>query len=98
MNPWHFPQYKQDVLEKEQEIASLQHKLKLSEEENDKYETQLKEYKTAAAESETHRTTGENLTRKVQMLEEELEQAEKDLKETHEKCAVASSVGWAVGC
>jgi predicted RNase H-like nuclease (RuvC/YqgF family) len=78
-------QYKQEVLEKEQQIASLQHKLQLSEDQNEKYEAQLKDYKTQAAESESHRTTGENLTRKVQMLEEELEQAEKDLKETHEK-------------
>lgn len=82
-------QHKQDILQKEQEISSLQHKLKLAEEQNEKYETQVAELKAAAADGDSHKTTGENLTRKVTMLEEELEQAEKDLKETHEKWARA---------
>lgn len=45
----------------------------------------MKDLKTAADEGDNHRTTGENLARKVQLLEEELDKAEKDLKETTEK-------------
>jgi len=45
----------------------------------------VRELKSAADEGDTHRTTGENLARKVQLLEEELDKAEKDLRETTEK-------------
>jgi hypothetical protein len=51
----------------------------------DETETRLNSYKSRADEGETHKTTGENLSRKVAMLEEELERTEKELKETHEK-------------
>jgi tropomyosin len=78
-------QLNQVLLEREQEIASLQHKLQLSETGLENAENQIKELKTASAEGESHKTTGENLTRKVQLLEEELDKAEKDLKETTEK-------------
>lgn len=78
-------QINQTLLERDQEIASLQHKLALAEEENDKSEQKIKELKSASDEGESHRTTGENLARKVQLLEEELDKAEKDLKETTEK-------------
>jgi hypothetical protein len=78
-------QLNQTLLERDQEISSLQHKLSLAEDELEKSETKVKELKTASDEGETHRTTGENLARKVQLLEEELDKAEKDLKETTEK-------------
>nr|XP_018259122.1 actin lateral binding protein [Kwoniella dejecticola CBS 10117]OBR81280.1 actin lateral binding protein [Kwoniella dejecticola CBS 10117] len=75
----------QTLLERDQENGSLQHKLSLAEGEVEKYEDQIKELKSASVEGETHKTTGENLARKVQLLEEELDKAEKDLKETTEK-------------
>lgn len=78
-------QLKQTLLERDQEISSLQHKLSLAEEELEKTEGKVKELKGAAEEGDTHRTAGENLARKVQLLEEELDKAEKDLKETTEK-------------
>jgi len=78
-------QLNQTLLERDQEIASLQHKLSLAEEELEKAEEKVKELKGAAEEGDNHRTTGENLARKVQLLEEELDKAEKDLKETTEK-------------
>jgi tropomyosin len=79
------PQLNQTLLERDQELASLQHKLQLAEDELEKAEAKVKELKTASDEGETHRTTGENLARKVQLLEEELDKAEKDLKDTTEK-------------
>lgn len=78
-------QYQQTLLERDQEISSLQHKLSLAEEEADKAEEKLKELKGSAEEGDTHRTASENYQRKVQLLEEELDKAEKDLKETTEK-------------
>lgn len=78
-------QYQQTLLERDQEISSLQHKLALAEEEADKAEEKLKELKGSAEEGDTHRTASENYQRKVQLLEEELDKAEKDLKETTEK-------------
>jgi tropomyosin len=78
-------QLNQTLLERDQEIASLQHKLQLAESEVEQSENKIKQLKSASEEGETHRTTGENLARKVQLLEEELDKAEKDLKETTEK-------------
>jgi tropomyosin len=72
-------------LQKEQLISSLEHRLKTAEDESERHETAFKDLKTRAEEGEGHRTTGENLTRKVQMLEEELERNEKELKEVNEK-------------
>jgi tropomyosin len=70
----------------------------LSEEENEKSEQKIKELKSASDEGESHRTTGENLARKVQLLEEELDKAEKDLKETTEKYVIITSVSCPFGC
>lgn len=78
-------QLKQDLLQKEQQISSLEHRLKIAEDENERHETSLKDLKTRAEESDTHKTTGDNLSRKVQMLEEELERSEKELKDVTEK-------------
>jgi tropomyosin len=85
------PQLNQSLLERDQEISSLQHKLQLAEAEVEKSEEKIKQLKSASDEGETHRTTGENLARKVQLLEEELDKAEKDLKETTEKWVLQSS-------
>ncbi|KAJ9106361.1 hypothetical protein QFC21_001507 [Naganishia friedmannii] len=79
---------KQDLLQKEQLITSLEHRLKTAEDESEKHETALKDLKTRADEGEGHRTNHENLTRKVQMLEEELERNEKELKDATEKLRV----------
>jgi hypothetical protein len=51
----------------------------------DELEGKVKELKSSTEEGDAHRTAGENLTRKVQLLEEELDKAEKDLRETTEK-------------
>jgi len=77
--------YEQEVLEKDQEIASLQHKLGLLEGELDKTETKLGELKHAAEDGDNSRSTSETLQRKVQLLEEELDASEKNVKETVEK-------------
>lgn len=78
-------QLKQELLQKEQQVTSLEHRLKTAEDESERHETALKDLKTRAEESDGHKTTGENLSRKVQMLEEELERNEKELKEVNEK-------------
>lgn len=78
--------YEQQILGKDQEIASLQHKLSLTEADLEKTETKLLELKGAHEEGEGAKTTSETLTRKVQLLEEELDAAEKNAKETVEKC------------
>ena len=76
----------QTLLEKDNDITSLQHKLALADETNEKLDEQLGQYKSSSLEGESSRTTSENLTRKVQLLEEELDVAEKNVKETVEKC------------
>lgn len=76
----------QTLLEKDNDITSLQHKLALADDTNEKLDEQLGQYKSSSLEGESSRTTSENLTRKVQLLEEELDVAEKNVKETVEKC------------
>lgn len=51
----------------------------------DKLEAKLAESKVAQQKGESMKETGESLTRKVQLLEEELDAAEKNLKETTER-------------
>ena len=53
--------------------------------ENEKTEEKLKEYKASSLDSEHSKTTADTLIRKVQLLEEELDAAEKNLKETVDK-------------
>lgn len=74
--------YEHLLLEKEQEITSLQHKLSQSEAELEKAEEKVAEYKTANVDGEQTKMTSEGLQRKVQLLEEELDAAEKNVKET----------------
>jgi hypothetical protein len=51
----------------------------------EKLETQLASYKKDQVDGEGARVTSEALTRKVQLLEEELDTAEKNVKDTVEK-------------
>ncbi|CDZ97381.1 actin filament-coating protein tropomyosin [Phaffia rhodozyma] len=78
-------QYEQDVLTKDQEIASLSRKVQLLEEDLEKAEGKLSEAKDIGEEFENHKGASENMSRKLQLLEEELDTAEKNLKETVEK-------------
>jgi tropomyosin len=82
----------QQLLEREQEISSLTHRLSLAGADNDKYEDQLKDLKRQVASSDSAGHTNEGLTRKVQLLEEELDASEKNLKETVEKCAFTFAI------
>lgn len=79
----------QALLEREQEITSLNHRLGVLDAENEKAEAELQKYKGFSLEGEQSKTTSENLNRKVQLLEEELDAAEKNLKETVEKYVAA---------
>ena len=68
----------QENLSKEQEITSLQHKNNLLETEVEKLETAIKDFKKAADEGQQHGTQNETLQRRLQLLEEEAENADKD--------------------
>ena len=73
------------LLEKEQEVTSLSHKLEVTNKELDTAEVKLADAKTAKEDSEQSKSTNEALLRKIQLLEEELDAAEKNAKETTEK-------------
>jgi tropomyosin len=75
----------QENLSKEQEITSLQHKNSMLEQEVEKLEKMHGEAKNAADESAQHGTQNDALTRKLQLLEEEAEESDKNLRETNEK-------------
>jgi tropomyosin, fungi type len=77
----------QDNMSKEQEITSLQHKNNLLESEVEKLETAIKDFKKSAEEGQQHGTQNETLTRRLQLLEEEAEEADKTLREANEKYA-----------
>ena len=77
--------YEQDILQKDQEITSLNHRIGVLDAELEKAEAKLKETKAAAMEGEHSKSTNDGLLRKVQLLEEELDAAEKNVKETVEK-------------
>ncbi|KAG8922052.1 hypothetical protein FRC00_007878, partial [Tulasnella sp. 408] len=76
--------YEQELLVKDQEIQSLQHRLGLAEAELDKNESKLSDLKRDADAGADGRNTAEGLTRKVQLLEDELDAAEKNAKEAVE--------------
>jgi tropomyosin, fungi type len=65
----------------------LTHRNGLLEAEVEKLETGIKEAKSIAGEASNHSSANENLTRKLQLLEEEAEAADKSLRETNEKYA-----------
>ncbi|KAG5642625.1 hypothetical protein DXG03_002463 [Asterophora parasitica] len=73
------------ILERDQEITSLSHKLALAEGELEKAEASVADSKQFREEGEQSKQTNEALLRKVQLLEEELDAAEKNVKETVDK-------------
>lgn len=75
----------QENLSKEQEITSLQHKNNLLETEVDKLDVAVKDLKKSADEGVQHGTQNETLARRLQLLEEEAEEADKTLREANEK-------------
>jgi hypothetical protein len=75
----------QENLAKEQEITSLKHKNQLLESELEKIESGLKDAKAAVDESAQHGTANEGLQRRLQLLEEEAEEADRNLRETNDK-------------
>jgi hypothetical protein len=75
----------QENLTKEQEITSLSHRNTLLEEEVDKLEKALQDAKSAADSGAAHSTELDALQRKLQLLEDEAEEADKNLRETNEK-------------
>lgn len=83
----------QENLSKEQEITSLQHKNNLLEGEVEKLETAIKDFKKSAEEGQQHGTQNETLSRRLQLLEEEAEDADKTLREANEKYA-PPSITW----
>ena len=74
-----------DSLKNEQEIASLQHKLSVAEGQLESAEGKLTEHKSLAAEGESSKGVADNLSRKIALLESELDTSEKNLRETTEK-------------
>lgn len=75
----------QENLAKEQEITSLAHKNQLLEGEVEKLEKSVKDLRAQLDESTQHSTQNEALLRRLQLLEEEAEQADINLRETNEK-------------
>ena len=75
----------QENLAKEQEITSLTHRNQLLEGEVEKLEGHLGDAKKTVAEGAQSGQQSEALQRRLQVLEEEAEQADKTLKETTEK-------------
>jgi tropomyosin len=80
----------QENLAKEQEITSLSHKNQLLETSLEKLEAEVATHKKEAQEGGAHATTNESLSRKLQVLEEEAEAADRNLRETNEKYACAT--------
>lgn len=83
--------FDQKVLELEQTISSLEHKNGLLEAQLDQSEAKVTELKASSSDNEHTKSTSEGLLRKVQLLEDELDAAEKNLKETVEKYASLDS-------
>lgn len=74
----------QENLAREQEVTSLTHKNQVLEAEVEKLESGIKAAKLTADEGAQHGTHNEALQRKLQLLEEEAEGADKNLRETNE--------------
>ena len=75
----------QESLAKEQEITSLTHRNGLLEAEVEKLESGIKDAKSVADESTHHSTHNETLQRRLQLLEDEAEAADKNIRETNDK-------------
>lgn len=83
-------QLEQQLLGKDQDITSLNHKLQVLDGSLQDSEEKLTETKSALEEAERGKATNDSLTRKIELLEDELDTAEKNLKETVEKCVPVS--------
>lgn len=81
----------QENLQKEHEITSLTHKNSALETEVEKLENQIKDAKAGAEEGTQHATQNETLQRRLQLLEEEAEEADKNLRETNDKYVTATT-------
>ena len=75
----------QDNLAKEQEIKSLAHRNTVLESEVEKLEGHLKGAKEEAVGGAQHGEQNESLKRRLQLLEDEAESADKTLRETNDK-------------
>jgi len=82
----------QENLQKEHEITSLQHKNTQLEAEVEKLEGHVKDHKEREGVSGTALTQNESLQRRLQLLEEEAEEADKSLRETNEKSVSQSHI------
>lgn len=70
---------------KDQEIVSLTHKVTNLEADLDAAEAKLGEHKAGKDEEESHKSVNDNLNRKIALLESELDNSEKQLRETTDK-------------
>lgn len=75
----------QENLAKEQDITSLQHNNGLLQSEVEKLETAITDFKKIADEGQESGTQKETLQRRLQLLEDEAEEADKTLREANEK-------------
>ena len=82
----------QENMSKEQEITSLTHRNQLLEQEVEKLEIAHKDSKAVADQGSQHSTQNEALTRRLQLLEDEAEEADKNLRESNEKCVVYTNL------
>lgn len=84
-------QYEQQLLEKEQTITSLNVQIARVDAELQATEERLAQAKSAQEDGEHSKTTNDSLARKIVLLEEELDAAEKNVKETTEKSVVSNA-------
>ena len=70
---------------KEAEITSLAHKNQLLEAEVEKHEGEITKLKGELSNMGEHGTQNEALQRRLQILEEEAEESDKNIRETNEK-------------
>ncbi|KAL8660176.1 MAG: hypothetical protein Q9202_006772 [Teloschistes flavicans] len=75
----------QENLAKEQEITSLAHKNQTLEAEVEKLDVGHKDMKSQLDQTGHHGSQNEALQRKLQILEEEAEEADKNIRETNDK-------------
>ena len=83
----------QDNLSKEQELKSLTHRNGLLESNVEKLENDIKDAKGIGEANREHATNNEALNRRLQLLEEEADKADKTIRETNEKLAVLFDFG-----
>jgi tropomyosin len=74
-------------LAKEQEITSLSHKNQVLEADVEKLESGIKEHKERADSTSHAGSQAESMQRKVQLLEEEAEESDRNIRELNEKYA-----------